>query len=142
MRSISLGVVRNTALALVAVVLSGCGGGGGGGSSGGSAGASAPPPAQAPSGGSPAAPPPPSIAGPSILMGGAPAKFDAAGLPAGTAVTFIVRDPRGAESSYGAVVGDDGRLSQTVTPGGQGVHTVRMVDSSGRELAAADFIAN
>jgi hypothetical protein len=140
MRKISLGV-RSSVLALLAVVAAGCGGGGGGGSGGASASV-----APAPSDGTAiarpaAAPPTPSIAGPSILVGGAAAKFEGASLPAGNAVTIFVRYPDGRETSVSAMVGDDGRLSQTLVPTGEGVHVVRMVDSSGRELATTNFIA-
>jgi hypothetical protein len=138
MRKISLGV-RSSVLALLAVVAAGCGGGGGGGGTSASV-------APAPSDGTAiarpaAAPPPPSIAGPSILIGGAAATFEGASLPARNAVTIFVRYPDGRETSVSAMVGDDGRISQTLIPEGEGVHAVRMIDSSGRELATANFIA-
>lgn len=130
-------IVGYAVVSLCASVLIGCGGGGGGATTASPASSAAPP-----GGGAAVAtvPVPPSLAGPSVLAGGTPGKFEGATLPPGTAVTIVIRQPDGIETSHHAMVDGAGRISHDVTSGGGGLHSVRVLDSSGRELATANFI--
>lgn len=135
---------RYAATTLLALMLAACGGGGGGSPTTSSTAGAAPPPGAPPSsaGAPPPATIPPSLAGPSILAGGAAGTFDAATLPPGASVTVVIRQPDGTETARSAMVDAGGRLSQEITPASGGLHTVRVLDSSGRELAAANFISH
>lgn len=140
----NIDVVRNAALTLCAVALVGCGGGGGGGGTPAAPSASAPPPPPPTSTANPpptaSIPAPPSLAGPSILPSGSPGRFEGATLPAGTALTLMIRLPDGTETSQTAMVDANGRISHDIAAAGSGVHTVRVLDSSGRELTSVNFI--
>lgn len=139
----NIDVVRNAALTLCAIALIGCGGGGGGGNAAAPS-ASAPLPAPPATSSNPpptaGVPTPPSFAGPSVLPSGSPGRFEGATLPAGTAVTIMIRQPDGTETSQTAMVDATGRISHDIAAAGSGVHTVRVIDASGRELTAVNFI--
>lgn len=141
MRSFSLGVVRSSALALIAFVLAGCGGGGGA-SSAGSSPSVAPPPSGSPAGVAfvPTAAAP-VISGPSLTTSAAPAAFVGTGFAANTSVTLTIKAPSGNSSAYSAVTNDSGEVSYTLVPTERGAYTITVSDSGGRSLTSATVAA-
>jgi hypothetical protein len=82
----------------------------------------------------------PHFSGPSLLKRDTPTEFQGKGFAPNSAVTVVIASAKtGAAASHGAVVGPDGQLRYTVTPHTEGVHTLTVTDSGGRQLVTVDF---
>jgi hypothetical protein len=81
------------------------------------------------------------FSGPSVARLSEGAEFGGRGFSPSSAVSISVTLPSGAEASYGAVVGADGTLKYTIAPSVAGNHTLKVLDSGGRQLASLIFIA-
>lgn len=79
--------------------------------------------------------------GPSVLTVASAATFSGGNFAPGSAVTVVVRQPNGAESANSVMVDANGRISYSVTPTVEGVYTIRVTDSGGRQLASTNFHA-
>ena len=82
-----------------------------------------------------------SIAGPSVVRPAEVAVFSGRGFAANAAVSISITTAAGAESVFSAVAGADGTLSYQLSPRAHGLHVLRVLDSSGQELAKVNFIA-
>lgn len=82
-----------------------------------------------------------SFGGPSVARLAEGAEFGGRGFAPNSAVSISVTLPGGTEASYGAVVGADGTLKYTIAPSVAGNHTLKVLDSGGRQLASVIFIA-
>lgn len=82
-----------------------------------------------------------SIGGPSLVRTAQAATFTGQGFAANSALSISILAPGGSESVYGAVAGADGTLNYQISPRTVGVHQLRVLDSSGKVLAHANFIA-
>jgi hypothetical protein len=83
----------------------------------------------------------PSFAGPSVTKVSDTAVFCGSGYPATAAVSITVTLPGGAEATYGAVAGPDGKLSYSVAASTAGVYVVKVLSSSGSTLSTVNFLA-
>jgi hypothetical protein len=83
----------------------------------------------------------PALSGPSIVKLSSTVTFAAHKLPANAAVTLAVITPGGAEAHHSHVTTASGTLKVSVTAAQSGPHQVKLLDSGGRQLAAAMFIA-
>lgn len=82
-----------------------------------------------------------SFAGPSVMRLNESAEFNGGGFAANSAVSISVTAPGGAEAHFSTVVGANGKLVYQVAAKTPGVHTVKVLNSSGRTLATARFVA-
>lgn len=84
---------------------------------------------------------PASLAGPSMVSVAAGATFSGRGLGPNTAVTIVVSAPDGSEAYYSAVVAPDGTLSYRVEAGAAGMYGIKVLDGTGKAVAATKFMA-
>lgn len=78
------------------------------------------------------------FSGPSVARVGAQQVFAGKFKP-NLPVTIMVRSPSGQESGFSAVTDSDGRLRYPITPDRAGVYTLKVVDSSGKQLVQAQL---
>lgn len=83
----------------------------------------------------------PSLSGPSVAGARTPAVFSGSRFAPNTAVTIAIRSPSGAEAHYGAMVDAQGRLEYRFVPREAGLHSLRVLDSGGRQLSATNLSA-
>lgn len=83
----------------------------------------------------------PSLAGPSVVQTSSSVEFVGRGYAPNSSVSIAVKTPDGGEAHFSAVVAADGTLSYRAVPQTPGVHTLTVLDSAGRKLAAVDFRA-
>ena len=83
----------------------------------------------------------PTFSGPSVAKVSEAAVFSGSGYAANAAVSITVTQPGGAEATYGAVAGPDGKLSYSVPASTAGVYVVKVLSSSGTTLSTVNFIA-
>lgn len=82
----------------------------------------------------------PNLAGPSMLQRSQAADFSGVGYAPNSAVTIALKTPSGQESHVSAVTGPNGSLSYRLAPTQSGMHSLRVLDSSGKTLSAANLI--
>ena len=82
----------------------------------------------------------PNLAGPSMLQRSQAADFSGVGYVPNSAVTIALTTPSGQESHVSAVTSPNGSLSYRLSPAQSGVHSLRVLDSSGKTLSAANLI--
>ena len=83
----------------------------------------------------------PSLAGPSVASSKTAAVFSGTQFAPNTSVTIAIRAPSGAEAHYGAMVNAQGRLELRFQPKEAGMHSLRVLDSGGRQLSATNVSA-
>jgi hypothetical protein len=83
----------------------------------------------------------PYLGGPSIMKVSQVGKFSGGNLTPVTAVKVLSKAPGGAELAQHVLVAANGKITYSVTPTVSGLHSLRIVDSAGKQLAATQFIA-
>ena len=83
----------------------------------------------------------PFISGPSLLQAADSGAFIGGGFTPDATVQVRILDPAGTQSVSTVQVGGDGSVAFTVTPRGEGVHSVALMDLAGTTLATASFLS-
>ena len=84
----------------------------------------------------------PTLSGPSVVSSAKQVEFSGRGFAPNSAVSVSIARAGGAEAHFSAVVGADGSLSYKPTVGAAGPHVLKVLDSSGKVLATANFMAH